>query len=218
MATIRTTTLLSFLILLFSVCSSALCAEPLDDREPPLLMYLEADGARITVELGKPFALDSLSGKKTATLRAESYRVFPYGGISFRYPAGYSFEAKQQSGVTVWTLEGADVVIIVQRYVRNAEHLSIRTAVVDNLVQSYAGPKTRQLDTTLKVKGTVLKGRRIEFVLANTLLHQDIFSFRAGADSVVFIIQDTPQPGGTPSAARVDCDKMLGESLQLPAK
>jgi hypothetical protein len=204
--------------MLFSVSSRALCAAPLEDREPPLLMYLEADGTRVSVELGKPFELGALSGKKTATLRAEPYRVFPYGGISFRYPAGCSFEAKQQPGVTVWTLDGADVVIIVQRYSRNADHLAIRTAVVDNLVESYAGPKTRQLDTTLKVKGTVLKGRRIEFVLANTLLHQDIFSFPAGADSVVFIIQDTPRPGGTPSAGRVDCDKMLGESLQLPAK
>ena len=85
-------------------------------------------------------------------------------------------------------------------------------------MKSYAGPRTRQLDTRLDLKSTPLKGRRIEFELAKTLLHQDIFSFPAGADSVVLIFQDTPREDGKPSPARVVSERMLRESLLLPAK
>ena len=116
MGTVRTATMLSYLVCLLALHSSTVRADAPEDREPPLLLYLEADGTRIAIELDKPIDLAALSGKKRATLRAEPYRVFPYGGISFRYPSGYSFKAEQQPGASIWTLEGSDVVIIVQRY------------------------------------------------------------------------------------------------------
>lgn len=93
MATSRTVLALAGLVVLLTVSVFALRAEPPEDQEPPLLLYLESDGKRIPIELDKPFGLEALSGKKTAILRADPYRVSPYAGLSFRYPRGDSFEA-----------------------------------------------------------------------------------------------------------------------------
>jgi hypothetical protein len=86
------------------------------------------------------------------------------------------------------------------------------------MLKSYAGSKTRELDTQLDVKGATLTGRRIEVTLAATLLHQDLLSLVAGNDTVVLMLQDTPQEDGKPSPDRVVVDNMLRETLRLPAK
>jgi hypothetical protein len=183
-----------------------------------LLLYLETNGKRATIELDKPFDLEALAGDKTATLRAEPYRVFPYAGLSFRYPRGYSFEAKLKPNLSTWTLKGSHVVITIDRFPGLRDHVAIRQAMVKNMLKSYAGSKTRELDTQLDVKGATLTGRRIEVTLAATLLHQDLLSLVAGNDTVVLMLQDTPQEDGKPSPERVVVDNMLRETLRLPAK
>jgi len=219
MATLRTVLALAGLVGLLTVSAFALGAEPPGDQEPPLLLYLESDGKRIPIELDKPFGLEALSGKKTAILRAEPYRVFPYAGFSFRYPRNYSFQADLENrGVSLWTLTGNSFVIMVQQFPGMRDHAALRQSVMNKMTEQYAGSKTRELDTKLELKGATLNGRRVEITLANTLLHQDLFSFSAGEASVVLMLQDTPHENGKSSADRIIAEKMLRESLRLPAK
>jgi hypothetical protein len=206
-------------IVLLTASAFALGAEPPRDQEPPLLLYLESNGKRIPIELDKPFATETLAGTKTATLRAEPYRVFPYAGLSFRYPRGYSYEANlDDSGVSFWTMTGSNFVIMLQQFPGTRDHAAIRQTVTDGMIKSYGDAKARQLDTKLEVDGVILQGRRLEFTLAETLLHQELFSFNAGETSVVLILQDTPHETGKPSVDRINGEKLLRESLRLPAK
>jgi len=204
---------------LLTTSASALGTEPPGDQEPPLLLYLESNGKRIPIELDKPFGIEALSGGKTATLRAEPFRVFPFAGLSFRYPRGYSFEAKlENAGVSLWTLTGNDFVIMVQQYPATRNHAAIRQTVTNGMIKAYGGAKTREVDTKLELDGAVLHGRRLEFNLAETLLHQELFSFAAGDSSVVLLLQDTPDQNGKPSPDRISTEKMLRESLRIPVK
>ena len=119
MASARRASLPAGLILLLTCSAYSFGEGPSADLEPPLLLYFETDGKRIPIELDKPFDPAALAGTKTATLRAEPYRVFPYAGLSFRYPRGYaySFDASLGEGaVSVWEVEGTDFKILVQQF------------------------------------------------------------------------------------------------------
>ena len=103
------------LLLNMPVCGRA--DEPRGVQEPPMIFYLEAGGKKTPIELGKPFKLDALPSASTAILRAEPYRVFPYAGISFRYPRSFTFETDfKTKGVRIWSLEGPSYLIMVQEY------------------------------------------------------------------------------------------------------
>ena len=143
-------------LLVFS--SFAFSADPPQDQEPPLLLYLEAEGQRITIELDKPFDLAAIAGKKTATLRAEPYRVFPYAGLSFRYPSDYSFEAEQENDRSSWTLDGNSCVIMVHHLRGKRDHEELGRSTMTKIIEEFAGAKTRELATELAVKGRTLKG------------------------------------------------------------
>jgi hypothetical protein len=221
MADARRILALAGLVVLLAFTVSAFGDEPTTDREPPLLLYFETDGKRIPVELEKPFNPAALAGTRTATLRAEPYRVFPYAGLSFRYPRGYAYSFETALGnpaVSIWEVEGTDFKILVQLFRGVDDHEGIRQAVMDGLLERYAGARVRQLDTKFECEGTTLKGRKLEVTLAQTVMHQDLFSFPSGGDSVVLILQDTPQANGRPSADRNNAEMMLRQSLRLPAK
>ena len=193
--------------------------ESKEDQEPPQIFYLESDGNKIPIELNKPFGTQILQGKKTATLRVEPFRVFRYAGLSFRYPREYTFEADHtHPGLSLWTLQGNDCLIMVQRYEHQGDPETVRRSVTNGLAASYKDAKKKEVAITWKLEDTTLKGVRLEVELAGTLLHQDLFSFRAGNRPVVLMIQDSEPKNGKASAARVRAEKLLSETLRLPAE
>jgi hypothetical protein len=219
MATLRIPLAISGLVVLLSVSACGQGAKPPGDQEPPLVLYFESHGRRIPIELDKPFGVEALSGMKTATLRTEPYRVFPYAGLSFRYPRTYTFAASfETQGASIWTLKGGKFLIMVQHYPGVRDHAAIRERVKNAMLKRYANAKTRELDAKLKLNGATVNGRRIEVTLAVTPLHQDLFSFSVGEGSVVLMLQDTPDRDGRPSADRIVAETMLQESLRLPSQ
>ncbi len=107
---------------------------------------------------------------------------------------------------------------MVQKFLGTRDHGACRQALLNELDTQYAGSKKRESDARLDLQGSTLEGRRIEVTLANNLLQQDVFSFIAGDSSIVLVLQDVPSEGGAPSADRLVAEKMLRESLRLPAK
>jgi hypothetical protein len=221
MNTLPRTAVVAYVVaVLLNVSAPGRADEPRGDQEPPMIFYLEAGGKKTPIELDKPFKLEVLTSAPTATLRVEPYRVFPYAGISFRYPRSFTFEANfENRGVRIWSLEGPSHLIMVQEYPGALNHAAIRGTVLGGLTKTYAdAKKLRESDMTLKYNGGTLNGRRLEMEMAGTLLHQDLFSFANGKASVVLMLQDTPNSDGTPSAGRIIAEKMLRESLKIPPK
>ena len=220
MTPFRTILAISGLVVVLGVSACRRGDEPAGDQEPPLLLYFESEGKKIPIELDKPFSPEALAGMKSATLRAEPYRVFPYAGISFRYPRSYSFAANlKNQGTMIWTLKGNRFLIIVEKFPGMHDHESIRKNVTSEMKKSYAGAKTlSEVDAKLELDGANLKGRRIEVTLASTLLYQELFSFAAGDSSIVLILQDRPESDGKPSSDRIVGEVMLRESMRLPAQ
>jgi hypothetical protein len=213
------TDLLFVTLLACAPIAASAADQPKGDQEPPQIFYLEFDGKKVPIELDKPFPTEALEGTRSVTLRVEPFRVFRHGGLSFHYPREYTFEADHTTpGLALWTLSGNDCVIMVQRYEGDRDPEAMRQLVVNGLAAKYKDAKLKRGEATWKLKDTTLKGIRLEVELAGSGLHQDLYAFRAGDSSVVLMIQDSLQDDGKPSADRVRADKMLSETLRLPAR
>lgn len=208
-----------------AICCAAVClqvASPAvaeDDQTPPQLFYLEVDGKKVPIDLDKPFQTSSLAGAKTVTLRTEAYRVFPYGGLRFHYPRDYAFQANLESkAVSIWTLSGSDCMLMVQRYNGAADHEGVLDAVKTQLLENYKTASPKVTSVKLNVQGTDWKGTRIEARVVTALIHQDLYVFKSGKDTVLLVLQDAPQDDGKASAERGRMEKLLAESIKLPQK
>lgn len=188
-------------------------AEP-EDREPPLVLYFEAEGGkRVPVELGKPFNPAELG--KSARLELEPQRRFGYAGLEFKYPREYGFEAQLQPQFTSWTLSGNDAKVMVQRYKGQKKVDVLHKSVIAEMQKAYGG-KAKESPVTLAAGGRTLEGTRIEVDLAGAVIVQDVFPIKSGSDAVELIIQDAQKKSGEPSAERVKTEALLKETLKLP--
>lgn len=199
---------------LAAVCVHA--AEP-ERREPPLVLYFEADGRRIPVELDQPFAAQALGGAKSATLRLEPHREFAYAGLRFRFPRQFTFAADLESPlVTLWTLSGNDCSIMVHRYRGEPDPKAVQQRVLEQMSETYQQEKKKTRPVSLALEGATLQGTRLEVDLATVRILQDFYAVRSGKDVLVLILQDAPRENGQPSVERLGIEKLLKESLKLP--
>ena len=183
-------------------CAVALVVVPRvgEDQEPPVRYYIEHHGGTTDVLLDRPFELRTEGGEVfSATLRAHPTRVFAIDQLSFEYPRHLPFEFDDSGSVAMWTLDGNDVTVVVQRF--EFDHLDpeqlledMAEAAVDGLAADAAAP------ISLDVRGAALPGKRVEATVAGHRLRQDWY-LAAHADGaiVTFMIQDSPQAGGDPS-------------------
>lgn len=216
--TARTCPRLFIALLLVAATAPGAAAEPKGAREPPQLFFLESGGQKAAIELDTPFETRLLAANPSATLRVEPYRVFPYAGLEFHYPREYTFEADfTKPGVVIWTLSGNSCLIMIQRFENNKEHLTIRGQVSTGIANIFAGSKVDR-QCSLKLKDEALHGVGLEARIGPAQLRQDFYSCASGEDSIVLVLQDTPSDNGQPSADRVRAEKMLCETLRLPAK
>lgn len=193
----------------------ALAAAPeLEEREPPLVLYFEADGGkRVPVELDKPFNPAELG--KSATLKVEPHRKFSYAGLEFMYPREYGFEASLEPQFASWTLSGNDTKVMVQRFKGQKKADVLHRTVVAEVQKAYGG-KAKESPVTFMAGGRTLEGTRIEVDLMGTFIVQELFPVKSGADIVELIIQDSPKKLSEPSAERVRTGTLLKDTLKLP--
>jgi uncharacterized protein (TIGR03067 family) len=189
---------------------------PREDREPPLLFYLESSGKKTPIELDKPFKTAALGD--TATLRVEPYRVFPYAGPSFHYPRNYTFEAASEGPlVSRWIVQGTDCTITILRFKDQPDHEAARRRYVKAVVANFkTSTEHKESEAALELKGATLKGSLLHVVFGGGTIHAEVYSFSSGKDAVVLALQDIPKEGGKPSDDRVNVGKMLRDTLRLP--
>jgi hypothetical protein len=190
---------------------------PLQDaKEPPLVMYLEADGKKIPVEVDKPIDLETKAGKTSVTLRMEPYRVFSYAGLTFNYPRGASFKSQGEGPMTLWTLTDSPAMIMVQHFKNQPDAKLILKQMVEQMTAQYGkSAEVKQSETSLELQKKPLKGVRLEVGFAQQTIHQNLFSFASGKDVIVLILQDAPDEG-KPTRSFVQLQKMMQDTFRFP--
>lgn len=190
---------------------------PKVDREPPELFYLEVDGKRVPVELDKPIRMDALAGAKTATLRVQPYRQFPYAGVRFLYPREYSFKLERnEEEYTHWELDGDDFTINIWHVkVPNDADIFLDTIKKSITAEFRAkGLRTRESPTKLKTKKKVLQGIRLSTSAVGQQIIQDVFTVRTENELVIILFQDLPDQENEPTKERVRVEKLLCDTIE----
>ena len=201
------------LILLVASVQPAFAKTDPEAVEPPVVYSLQVGDKVVRLKEGEPAELTGTFTNPKLTLTADDFRVFPYAGISFRYPSHFAFEADlEDKNLRRWSLDGNNCVIMVQRYgVEVAMH-----DLTDALVKQYGENNTVQSDVSLTLAGKKLLGKRITAKLAGSTIVQDVFPIpSAKGSTLLLLLQDTPNDDGTPSDERQLLEKRLVESFTI---
>jgi len=204
------------LAILLLVAPAPASAAPLQEaKEPPLVMYVEADGKKIPVQVDKPFDLETKAGKTSLTLRMEPYRVFPYAGVTFNYPRGASFTTQSTGPMTAYILTDNPAVFMVQHFKGQSDPKLILKQMIEQMTAQYGkSAEVSPSDATLELDKRPLKGVRLEVAFAQQTIHQSLFSFASGKDTVVLILQDAPDEG-KPTKSFLQFQKMVQDSFRF---
>jgi hypothetical protein len=188
-----------------------------DDKEPPLVLALEADGKKIPIEVDRPFELEVGGGRTTCVLRMEPFREFRHAGLFFRYPRGFAFQVQSQPMFTCWTLSGGSTVLLVQRFKNNDAHEELLEAVATQMVKVYKPENVHQSPATVVLAKSPVKGTRLEVTLAQQRIEQTLVSIKNGRDSIILIFQETLGDAQKPAGQASEGARMVQESFR-PAK
>lgn len=188
-----------------------------DAIEPPMEFRLLRGQEATPVRLDEPFQLKTDSGALELVLVVDPLRTFRRAGISFRYPREYVFEADQESPVvTIWTLSGNDVLIMVMRYASLTDHEELRRSTVEAIEEQYGGGTT-STPVSFTAGGKVLPGTRVTVRVADVPLVQEVYSFVSDGKAFLLMLQDSPDDPGTPTREYGDVVEILASTLVLEA-
>jgi hypothetical protein len=184
-----------------------------ESDEPALRFELESELGTLAVAPGESFELDLGDRQLRMTLEVQPTRLLELEPLRFEYPNGYSFEYEQDDETTFWTLDGNDVVIMLQRYWIEMDGDEFLELFVDELITGYDGEDGGAVP--LELDGEVLEGRAVGIDSMGFTMQQECFVFTtADGDLWLLVLQDTLEDDGAHTdeyeAARV----LLEETFQ----
>jgi hypothetical protein len=200
------------LCLAFFVLAATLAGAD-ETREPSLSVRLEIGGKALVLSEGEALRLDGTFTDPTVRLTVEPFRKFAYGGVSFSYPRGFTFEAEiTDDGSKTWTLSGNDFKIL---YFAFASDLSTE-AYVEALISRFGKETCRRSRAVMTLGGEEIKGLRLEVKLAALDLTIDAFRLPSPDGTTRLLsLQDSPDESGRHSAEARDALAVLQQSWRL---
>lgn len=188
-----------------------------ESTEPPVRYYLEHQGRQTNVRLDQPFELETAEGRTVrATLRAHPTRIFSIDQLSFEYPRHMPFEYDDSGSVPMWTLDGDDVTLIVQRFGFDLDPQELLTSVADSAISALGDGTITPISLT--VQGEVMPGHRVDAEVAGHHLRQDYYLLaRDPGNLVLLIFQDSPRDDGSPSDEAETVRDLITRTLKRKA-
>ena len=188
------------------------------DEEPPLEFSLEIAGKAVDVQLDRPATVEVDGKPVEIRLTAKPDRLFRGGGISFRYPRQHAFEVERDadSGVTTWTFDGNDSVLIFMEHGPAGDAEDLQQGIVDGLLEQYGRQNSRTAQASVRLGKMKLAGTRLDVTLAGESFTQDVFAWQSagGGRTYVLIVQDSPAEGGGVSRETAQMLELLATTFK----
>lgn len=163
-----------------------------ESREPPLLFSVSVGGVTVAATEGEAVPVVGTFQDPRVTVRPEPHRVFPYGGVSFRYPRGFTFEADLDDPTArSWTLSGNDFKVI---YFAFPVVITPQTHL-EQLLESHGRANCHVLDeqADLRLGESTLGGIRVEVTVQGSRMVQEAYQVPLkGKGSRLLVFQDWP--------------------------
>jgi hypothetical protein len=145
--------------------------------------------------------------KLSLAAREKPEKTFNDGNLSFAFPSTHAVSKEVEAGITTWTLDGQDNVLILLR-VGGADSKETARETVAALKAQY-GAGAKQSDCRLALGKESVAGKRLTARLAGETINQEIYEFTA-ANAGYLIIQDS---GETTSRETREVKKLLRETF-----
>jgi len=158
-------------------------------REPPLKYTLEIDGRKHELVLDKALRIPGDYHNPRIVLRASPVRNFTYGGITFRYPATFSWDAEIEGPhMKMWTLSGKDCKIM---YFIQPGAVSVESYALA-MAKQFGKGSTRISDTERTLGDRKYKGKLLLVKLAGVALRLEVYALPAKTGCRWLVFQDSP--------------------------
>jgi len=153
----------------------------------------------ITITEGETTQLDGAFTNPMISIAPQLYRVFPYQGITFKYPRPFTFEADlADPDRKIWTLSGNDLKIMY--FVLNARLTTGEFA--NNMIDQFGRENCKVTDANAKITlgKQTLSGTSIHVTLATHKMVMDIYQIPSrGAVTKLLVFQDSLDDTGNRS-------------------
>jgi|LakMenEpi03Aug12_release.lakeMendotaPanAssembly.Ray.scaffolds.fasta_scaffold200626_2 hypothetical protein len=207
--------LLTLFMFLF-LASSVLPAIGQDEsQEPPLSFVVKVDDQSLTLGEGETAQIDGAFTNPKVTVTPQPYRVFPYQGVSFKYPRSFAFGADLvDPNEKIWTLSGNDLTVMY--FVMNAELTTDDYA--ESMMDEVGAENCEVLDEEAQITlgEEKLTGKKIRISVAEQEVVMEIYQVPARESVTKFLIfQDTPDESGNRSKEYVQAIKEIKSSFKV---
>jgi len=182
---------------------------------PPMLLELTIDGQTHDVPLGTPSTL-TIHGRQVAvSIAAKPYRELAAAGVELHYPQHMAYEYDEGEGVTTYTMDGNDAVLMLQHYQGKITPAEALAFYVDGVSGMFGQANTHIGDTALQLAGKQVQGKRLRIMVAGNVFVQDVFAIAGPAGTLGIVVQDTPDDDGKTTAETRAMTDMLEKSFRV---
>ena len=208
-----------FLLMIAVVMGQSVLAQnktnrPDESKEPPLKYALRIGDKSIPITEGKTARVDGTFSNPEVTLTAQPHRVFPYRGISFKYPRAFTFEADlDDADYKNWTLSGNDFKIMY--FVLNGRLTT--GAFANNMVDQFGRENCEvQKALPLKFGNKKLSGTTLNATVVGNKMVTDIYRIPStGAQTKLLVLQDNLDDSGNRSIEGKSTLQLIKQSSKL---
>ena len=189
--------------------------KPDESKEPPLKYTLAIGAKSMTVLDGQSVTASGEFKDPAISITAQPTRVFPYGGLSFNYPHGFTFEADlSDPSNKIWTLSGNDFKIM---YFAMEVDLTPAQYAAE-IINQIGKERCRVSDPNAKMTlGKIeLVGARIRMEVVAHPMTMDVYRVpRKGKNFGLLVFQDSVDDSGKHSQEGLDTLATLKSSFSL---
>jgi len=185
--------------------------------EPPVKYNLEIDGKKYPIEQDKPIQPQIEVKNPKIVLWAEPYRLFEYGGVSFKYPRAFILWSNlAQPKIKIWTISGDNASIMVEKYMVKIEVKDF----IEKLISSYGKRNCTTSSAKIKLDGKEVEGTRVwvKFKLTESTMQtmtQEIYEIRNVTGVTLLILQDCLDDDLKDTKEYLEMKKVFQESFSL---
>jgi hypothetical protein len=176
------------ILLVCSFCGEAGADD--ESREPALDYSLKIDGQVYPARIGEKIALKGIFTDPIIVIGASDKRRFAFGGISFDYPAYFTWEAEIEGAhYKNWTLSGRDFKIM---YFRMSNPFSPE-AYAAGMLKRFEGTPLR--DVERKFGGIAIKGKSFSVKSGGHSIRNEALALPVAEGSALLVLQDSSEAG-----------------------